>query len=673
MFRRLFSPIKINKLEIENRISMPAFGLLYCGTDRRPSQRLLDFYEARAQGGSGLLIVGGVGIDLVGSGVVTPAIDRDELIPDWKRFADVIHKYPTKLFLQLFHAGRYQYSFLANGEQSVAPSAIKSRYTNEEPRALSLAEIEDLEDKFAMAALRAKKAGVDGVEIIASAGYLICQFISPLTNKRDDAYGGNLENRTRFGRRVIEKTREAVGPDYPVIMRVAGNEFMTGGNTSKDILDIVQIFEKAGLDGFDVTGGWHETRVPQLPSFVPRGAYTYLAAGIRSRVRVPVIASNLILEPDQAEQILRNGLADMVNIGRAQIADPEWANKSKSGKASELRPCVDCLQGCMDMLFTGQPVQCLCNPMAGFESERRIETTNNPKKVMVIGAGPAGLEAAVTAAKCGHDVTLYEKSDSIGGQLPLVAAPPGRDEFARLMGYYDTQIKLSGIKLKLGKPANLRAIRKVQPDAIILATGSRQIIPKIPGVDRPEVVTAWDALLDRVDLGRSVAVLGGGAVGVETAITIADRGTISGDTLKFLLKHQAEDVEVLKELVTRGTRKVYLLEMLNEVGADIGKTNRWVFLKELRLLGVEIITSATVVAITDAGVVYRKNDAEVTLKVDNLVLALGATPNNELEAVLNKAQLPYTKVGDVKKPRHILDAVHEGFLAAKAIGAEQPS
>ncbi|MBN1652464.1 MAG: FAD-dependent oxidoreductase [Deltaproteobacteria bacterium] len=669
MFRKLFSPIKINKLEIENRIAMPPFGLLYCGPDRKPSQRLLDFYQARARGGCGLLIVGGVGIDLVGSGVMTPGIDTDERIEDWKKFADAIHSYSTKLFLQLFHAGRYQYSALANGEQSVAPSAVRSRYTNEEPRALSLSEIQDLEDKFALAALRAKKAGVDGVEIIASAGYLICQFLSPLTNKRDDAYGGSFENRTRFGRRVIEKTREAVGSEYPVIMRVAGNEFIPGGNTSRDILEIVQVFEKAGLDGFDVTGGWHETRVPQLPSLVPRGAYCYLAAGIRSRVSVPVFASNRIVEPEQAERILQDGLADVVNIGRAQIADPEWANKAKAGKAWDIRPCVDCLQGCMDMLFTGRPVQCLCNPLAGFEGERKIERTNSPKKVMVIGAGPAGLEAAVTASKCGHAVTLYEMADEIGGQLPLVAAPPGREEFARLMDYYRAQIKQSRIKLKLGKQVNIKTIRKDQPDSVILATGSRQVVPEIPGIDRPEVVNAWDALLRRVDLGRTVAVLGGGAVGIETAIALAERGTISGETLKFLLKHGAEEIDVLKELVTRGTRKVYLLEMLNEIGKDVGRTNRWVFVKELRLLGVEIITNATVVAVTDRGVIYKKDDQEVALKVDNLVLALGATSNDELEDALTKAQVAFAKVGDVKQPRQILNAIHEGFLAATAVGS----
>jgi 2,4-dienoyl-CoA reductase (NADPH2) len=239
------------------------------------------------------------------------------------------------------------------------------------------------------------------------------------------------------------------------------------------------------------------------------------------------------------------------------------------------------------------------------------------------------------------------------------------------MDYYRSQIKPSGVKLRLKKKVNIRTVRKVQPDTVILATGSRQIVPDIPGIDRPEVVTAWDALLNKVDLGRSVAVLGGGAVGVETAIAIAEQGTISGETLKFLLKHQAEDIEVLKELVTRGTRKVYLLEMLDKIGRDIGKTNRWVFIKELRLLGVEIITNATVTAITDSGVVYRRGDAEVALKVDNLVLALGATANNELEQALSKAQIAFAKIGDAKQPRHILDAVHEGFLAASAIGAQQ--
>lgn len=663
MFRKLFTPIKINRTEIPNRIAMPAFGLKYCD-DRRPGERLIAFYEARAKGGCGLLIVGGVGIDLVGSGVMMPTIESDDYIPDWKNLSDAVHKHDSKLFLQLFHAGRYSYSILANGQQAVAPSAVKSRYTKEEPRALSKDEILEVEDKFARAAARTKAAEADGVEIIASAGYLICQFMSPLTNFREDEYGGSFVNRVRFGREVIEKVRAAVGPDYPVIMRMSGSEFMPGGNTNQDIVEFAQAFAAAGLDGINVTGGWHETRVPQLPALVPRGAYAYLAANVRRAVKVPVFASNRIVEPDQAERILRDGVADLVCVGRAQIADPEWAHKARENRVAEIRPCVDCLQGCMDRLFAGKAVECLCNAQAGYESERRIHRVKKAKTVAVIGAGPAGLEAAVIAAKSGHHVTIFDSAPEIGGQLPLAAAPPGREEFTRLLTFYQHQVKALQISLKLGKKVEMQALRRIRPNVIILATGSRPTVPAIPGIDRPEVVSAWDALLDKVDLGRAVVVLGGGAVGVETAIAIASRGQADGETIKFLLKHQAEDFETLRTMATRGSRQVTILEMLPKIGKDIGQTNRWVFLKELELLGIEAITGAVVKSIGDKGVVYEQGKEQKTLAAESVVLALGAKPNVEIEEELKSGGFEYVKIGDVRAPRSILDAVHEGFLAA---------
>jgi 2,4-dienoyl-CoA reductase (NADPH2) len=666
MYKKLFSPIKIGGVEIKNRIAMPAFGLLYC-EQRRPGDRLIAFYEARARGGCGLIIVGGVGIDMEGSGVVMPTIESDDYIPDWERLAEAVHHHDSRLFLQLFHSGRYTHSALTGGKQAVAPSAVPSRYTRETPRALEVEEIHELTRKFAAAAVRAKKAGADGVEIIASAGYLISQFMSPLTNLRKDDYGGSFENRARFGREVIEEVRKAVGPDYPVTMRVAGNDFMEGGNTNVNAVEFCKVFEPAGVDAFNVTGGWHETRVPQLPAMVPRGAYTYLAAGIKRAVSVPVFASNRIVEPAQAERILADRVADMVCIGRAQIADPEWAKKAKEGKEEDVRPCVDCLQGCMDRLFSGKPVECLCNPEAGYEADRRINRVRKPKTVAIIGAGPAGLEAAVTAAKRGHHVTIFDQADAIGGQLPLAAAPPGREEFGRLLKYYQKQVQGHGIALKLGKQVNMQAVRRTRPNVVIMATGSRQLVLDIPGVDRPEVVSAWDALLGKADLGRSVAVIGGGSVGIETAIAIADRGTASGETIKFLLKHDAEDHETLKRIATQGTRKVTIVEMLGKIGKDLGQTNRWVFLKELELLGVDVLTEAKVKAIADEGVVYEKDGELKALLVESVVLALGARPNDEMEQELKSSGFEYIKIGDVKQPRKILDAVHEGYLAALEI------
>jgi len=664
MLRKLFSPIKINKLEIKNRISMPAFGLLFCDQTRLPGDKLINFYAARAKGGAGMLIVGGVGISMEGSGMMMPTIENDDCIPAWTNMAKAIQKHDCRLFIQLFHSGRYQHSILAGGKQAVAPSEVFSRYTKETPRALEKDEIVRIEDDFAAAAARCKKAGADGVEIIASAGYLICQFLSPLTNLREDEYGGSFDNRVRFGIEVIKKVREAVGPDYPVTIPVSGNEFMPGGNDSRAILPAVGAFVDAGLDGVDVTGGWHETKVPQLPSMVPRSAFTYLASGIKREVDVPVFASNRIVVPDQAERILRDGVADLVNVGRALIADPDWANKAKERKQDDIRPCVDCLQGCMDRLFTGKPVECMCNPQAGYEAERKIHRVKKGKTVAIIGAGPAGLEAAVTAVKSGHHVTIFDTADDIGGQLPLVAAPPGREEFARILDYYRKQVQTGAISMKLGKKVTMKELRRTRANIVILATGSSQIKPDIPGIDRPEVVMAWDALLDKADLGERVAVLGGGAVGIETAIAIADRGTISGDTLKFLFKHQAEEIEVLRELATRGSRQVTVIEMLPKIGKDVGITTRWVFLKELDMLGVETIVEATVKSIGDGGVVYELEGEEHVLPTDSVVVALGSKPNDEIEDELKSAGFQFVKIGDVKQPRKIMEAIHEGFLTA---------
>jgi 2,4-dienoyl-CoA reductase (NADPH2) len=664
MYRRLFSSVRIGSVELKNRIAMPPFGLNFTGIKRVPNDRLIDFYETRAKGGAGLLIVGGVGIDMQGSGLMLPGIDKDDAIPHWKRLAEAVHRHDARLFLQLFHSGRYSHRSLAGGMEAVAPSAVASRYTGETPRALTLEEIAEIQEKFAEAARRAVEAGVDGVEIIASAGYLICQFMSPVTNLREDPYGGSEENRARFGVEVLLRIRREVGDSVPITMRLSGNEFVAGGNASTDIWAFARRFEAAGAQAFNVTGGWHETLVPQLPGSVPFGAYTYLAQGIKRETSVPVFASNRITTPEQAEELLANGICDVVSVGRALIADPDWPEKARVGKGTQIRPCVGCMQGCLDRLFTMKAVECLCNPQAGYEGKRHVVPTATPLKVLVIGGGPAGMETAITASDRGHEVTLVEAAESLGGQLPLVAAPPGRGDFGYLQEYFRREVQRRPIRVDLGTRVDVDWVTRRSPDKVIVATGARPVVPAIPVEDGVDVCSSWDILSGAAVPGRNVVVVGGGAVGIETALAIAERGTMDGDTVKFLLKHQAETCDTLRAAMTRSPRRVTIVEQLPKLGKDVGKSTRWVFLKELELYGVSVQLGAQVVRAGGGRVYFRQEDEERSVEADTLVWAVGSASENALAKALEQAGIQPVVVGDARKARTIVEAIHEGFLAA---------
>jgi len=665
MLDLLFSSFKINGLEIRNRVVMPAFGLLYC-TDRKVSQRLIDFYEARARGGCGLIIVGGVGIDFVGGGPMMLGIDDDSFIPGYEKLAEAVHKHGAKLFLQMFHAGRYSFSFLIK-QKAVAPSVVWTRYTKEEPRELSIDEIKEIEQKFADGSLRAKKAGADGVELISNAGYLINQFLSPVTNLRTDQYGGSFEKRATFVLETIDRVREKVGADFPVSMRIGGNDFIPGGNSNEEMSEYARMFTEKGIDAVNVTGGWHETKVPQLPMAVPPGAYTYLALGIKQKVKVPVYSSNRIIDPLQAEKILLEGWADAVCIGRGQIADPEWANKAREERFDEIRPCVGCMQGCMDRLFSMKPVECLANPCSGWEAERKIVRAAEPKRVLVVGGGPGGCEAAIIARLRGYDVELWEKSDRIGGQLHIAGAPPGREDFLRLAQFYAKELKRVGVKVRLKRKTTAAKIQKENFQEIVLATGAGPIKIDLPGLKHKFVRQAWEVLKGEVKLGERVVVIGGGATGIETAIYAARQGTISGDTLRFLFLNQAEKIEKLHQICSRGSHSVVILEMMDKMGPDLGVATKWVLLQELAQLGARSQTRAKVIEIKPGEVIYETEGKRVSEPADSVILALGSASDRTLAIELEQAGVRFKEVGDALKPRKIMDAVHEGFLAASQL------
>jgi 2,4-dienoyl-CoA reductase (NADPH2) len=662
----LFESIKINQLELKNRICMPAMHM-NMAINFEVSDQLIDFYAERARGGVAIITVGYATIDEYSGNVSNIGAHKDEFIPGLKRLARVIQENGARAAVQINHAGRYNFSFFLDGKQAVAPSAVPSRMTRETPRELTIDEIQEVINRFAQAASRVKKAGYDAVEVLSGTGYLISEFLSPFTNKREDDYGGSFENRMRFGLEVMQAIRQEVGDDFPIIVRMNGNDFMPGGNGRKDLQEYARRLVEVGVDALNINVGWHEAKVPQIVTSVPRGVFGYLAKGIKELVDVPVISGHRINDPDTAREMIGDGLCDMVAMGRPLIADPFLPEKAKAGHERGIVHCIACAQGCFDNLFKLKAVECLCNPKAGHEKETAVEKTNAPQKVMVIGGGAAGMSAALSASEKGHDVTIYEKGDRLGGQLYLAAAPPGREEFAELAKDLEHQVALSTINVVLGQNVDEALIDHVQPDTVILATGALPIKPPIPGVELPHVVQAWDVLQDKVITGRRVVIIGGGAVGVETALFLGEKGTLSAEAVKFLLINRAEDPKDLYRMAIKGSKEIVVIEMVDKMGRDIGKTTRWGIFQELHRHGVRTKTATKALQITADGVKVETNGKVEEIPADTVVLAAGAVSYNPLQETLEQAGIPCKIVGDAQQVGLAFDAVHQGFAAGRSL------
>lgn len=656
---KLFEPIKIGSLELKNRIAMPAMHLNYT-PDGMVNERLIRFYETRAAGGAGLVTLGGCTIDLLGQGPLMVGLHDDRFIDGLRNFTKTIKAGGAAVAAQLYQAGRYTHSMFS-GQQPAAPSAVASRLTRETPRELTVEEIAQVIEDFGEAARRAREAGFDAVEAIASAGYLICQFLSPITNLRTDQYGGSWENRTRFGLEVVKKIREKVGSDYVIMVRLTGHDFMPGGNTNSEAAQFARLLEEAGVDCFNVTGGWHESRVPQITGELPRGGFAYLARGIKEAVGVPVIASNRINDPLAAEAILQHHLADLVNMGRPLLADPELPNKARAGDYRAIRRCIACNQGCLDMVFSLQDVHCSVNPLAGREYQIDMLPAGKSKKVLVIGGGPAGLETAYTAALRGHQVTLWEKNEALGGNLTYASMPSGKEDFITLLDFYEEMLARHGVDVLLNREATAEAIIAAGADMVVLATGSLPLDAPFKVNTPGKLFSALDVLNGSAIPGERVVVIGGGSVGCETAVTIAEMGTIAAETAKFLLEHNAETAERIKELLSRGTRQVTLVEMEKGIGRDIGTSTRWVNLKTIDRLGVKVMDERKVLEVNEDGVVVEKDGVQILLPADTVVLAIGFRVDDRLSRELGGRVKELHIIGDAARPRKITEAVREGF------------
>ncbi len=663
----LFRSIFIGSVELKNRIFMPAMHLNMCKSFL-VTEQLIEFYRERARGGAGLISVGYATIDELSGNPGNIGAHLDTHVPGLAALAAAIHDGGAKATVQLNHAGRYNASFFLGGKKPVAPSPVPCRMTRETPEELTLQQIEETIRRFGEAAGRVQRAGFDLVEILAGTGYLISEFLSPLTNKRTDGYGGSLENRMRFGLEVIGEIKSRLGNGFPILVRLNGNDFMEGGIGPAELLEFATALERAGVDALCVNVGWHEAQVPQIVTKVPRGAFAYLARDMKKRVSIPVIASHRINDPKIARLLITQNFCDMVAIGRALIADPWFPEKARTGREEEIVHCVACGQGCFDNLFKMKPVECLCNPRAGHEYEEQPAKTTDAKKVMVIGGGVAGMSAALAAAEQGHRVSLYEQGLQLGGQLLLAGAPPGRGEFLVFGDDLARQLALHDITVLLNSSVDREVLVREQPDQLILATGGEPVTPAIAGVDGDNVVQAWDVLAGKVETGRKVVIIGGGAVGIETALLLAEQGTLSGEELKFLLVNGAVAPEKLYQLATEGAKELVVVEMADSLGANFGKSTRWGMLQDVSRFGIKTLMQAKVLEILETGVRIEPGGQEQVLPADSVVLAVGTRPANPLEKTADELGIPCQVVGDALAPGTVFEANHQGYNAGKNIG-----
>ncbi len=632
-FEKLFEPITIKSMTIPNRMIMPALTVNVAMGE--VNEAAVAYYERRARGGVGLLTVGISGV--VPGLVQGMDMASDDRIEGHKKVVEAIQKHGAKTNIQLWHPGRYELTFLTKRQSVSASDVAPPIFSREQPRPLEVEEIHEIVQAFADAAARAREAGYDSVEFIASAGYLISQFMSPVTNKREDEYGGSLENRARFGREIMEAARKKLGDDFPIWIRMVGDELIPGGNRIEDMKEFAAIWEEAGADAFNVTAGWHEARVPMLTMNVERGAYVWMAEEIKSALKkAPVAASNRINEPELAERVLKEGRADMVSLARALVCDPDFPNKAKEGKPHLIRRCIACMN-CLDSLFTGARVYCSLNPEACREADvGEIRPASEKKKVVVVGGGPAGCEAARTAKLRGHEVVLFEKEDKLGGQLNLAAGTPDFSEFALAPEYYRAILDELGVDVRLGAEASVDLIKSENPDAVIYAAGAEPACPEFPGIDSEHVTDAWEVMRGKPVKGEKAVVIGGGGTGCDVAMHLAHTG-----------------------------KDVTQVEMLPKMGHNIGPGSKWVVLQTLKNLGVKFINNFKVLRIEKDAVVGEVDGKEESVPADAVVKAVGSAPRRKLYDKLKETDLYLIGVGDALEPRKIVSAVHDGYNMAR--------
>ena len=658
-FPLLFQPLEIGSMKLKNRIALAPMGTSLANKDDTLSDRLINFYARIAQGGTGLITTGVAAVSKNGTvGVGMNSLYDDKYIPGFTALADAVHEAGAKLCVHLMHGGLEAYPFFTKKKRLVSPSGgifgpnqmrfkgMDLEKTTMISSAMSHEDIKNVSDDFAAAALRAKQAGADAVELNGAQGFLLQQFYSPYFNKRTDEYGGNFEGRMRFPLEVISKVRSVVGQDFPIIFRMVATEGDGGGIGVSDAVMIAQELEKAGVDALHITAGRGISPMYwSLMMPIAEEGHTPIIdhiATIKKATTIPVIGVQRIVDPESAEDILHNDKADMVALGRGLIADPDWANKARQGKAEDIRKCIGCLQGCIGTQMTAGYANCLQNPEAGREKQMQVIRTEEPKRILVVGGGPAGLEAALVAGQRGHEVTVCEKKDRLGGQWNLAFVPPGKDDFRWVIDWRVDQInKLQNVTVQTDCEVTPETIAAIAPDVTIVATGSIPVIPAIPGAQTDRVTTAHAVLEGKELQGRHIAVIGGGATGCETAHHLATQG-----------------------------KNVTIIEALPDIGTDEMPARKVWLTQQLAKKEVVVSTNTTVDEISETGqlLVTRNGQQENMGPFDAIVMATGVRSYNPL-GLMNENRLGETYVvGDAYlMATNGLDALHHASEIARMI------
>ncbi|MCZ0751395.1 FAD-dependent oxidoreductase [Aeromonas enteropelogenes] len=673
----LLTPLDLGFTQLRNRVLM---GSMHTGLEEEKGgfDKLAAFYGERARGGVGLIVTGGIAPNLRGRLVPHGSqLSFPWQVAKHKKVTRAVHQEGGKIALQILHAGRYAYHPF-----SLAPSALKAPISPFKPRAMSERQIRGTIRDFAATAALARAAGYDGVEVMGSEGYLINQFICERTNKRTDGWGGSSENRMRFPVEIVRAIRERVGPDFIIIFRLSMLDLVEQGSTLEEVIALGQALEQVGVTLINTGIGWHEARVPTIATSVPRGAFSWVTAELKKHLKVPLITTNRINTPEVAERILAQGDADMVSMARPFLADPEFVIKAAEDRADEINTCIACNQACLDHIFKQKRASCLVNPRACFETELTFGRVPQPKKLAVVGAGPAGLAFACYAAERGHQVSLFDQASEIGGQFNFAKQIPGKEEFHETLRYFAKRLEKCGVELYLGQRQSAESLLGGGFDEVILATGIRPRTPNIPGIEHPKVLSYLDVLRDHKPVGEKVAVIGAGGIGFDVAEYLVEKRVAQSSHGDGDLRrdHWLKEWGIDKQLAERGglttpevdapERQIWLLQRKeSKVGDGLGKTTGWIHRTVLKNRKVQMLSGVQYLRIDDEGLHIQVGDKQQCLPVDQVIICAGQEPLKELQVGLQAAGKPVHIIGgaDVAAELDAKRAIRQGAELAAVI------